>query len=157
MRTPTWVRAALSHPCFTGIARQHLGELIAELTEWAGAVRPGRMHDQTAVNTEGIAGLLTQHPRVKARVDDGYQGLASAFAEQVTAPPRKPPTDAPAELVDAYQQARTEQSSRRIRVEPATAEHKKWRTLQRWLGRRGSFGETYLAVAGLVLDRAARP
>src|SRR5262245_16286628 len=31
MRTPTWVRAALSHPCFTGISRQHLGELIAEL------------------------------------------------------------------------------------------------------------------------------
>src|SRR6266511_3272427 len=33
MRTPTWVRAALSHPCFTGIARQHLGELIAELAD----------------------------------------------------------------------------------------------------------------------------
>jgi hypothetical protein len=31
MRTPTWVRAALSQPCFTGIARQHLGDLIAEL------------------------------------------------------------------------------------------------------------------------------
>lgn len=307
MRTPTWVRAALSHPCFTGIARQHLGELIAELADpwtaqhqatlahrrghprrraagagphqrlvlcdrvlatmivprlqlphqalavllgvdratitraigqirpllaarsfavpglptlrlptladvvayaaangvelridgtktqvrrprahrpgrrafisgkrkqntlkptvvsdgqgrtlWAGAVRPGRMHDQTAVKTEGIADLLTQHPGVKVRVDEGYSGLASAFAEQVTAPPRKPAKDAAAELVAAYRQARTEQSSRRICVEHAIAEHKHWRSLQRWLGRREPFGETYLAVAGLVSDRAAR-
>src|SRR5262245_37639938 len=307
MRTPTWVRAALSHPCFTGISRQHLGELIAELanpwtaqhqaalaarrghrrrraagagprprlvfcdrvlatlvvlrlqlphqalaalygvdratitravgevrpllaargfaapgqpelrlktladvfayaqahgvelridgtetqvrrpraqrvgrrafvsgkrrqntskptvcsdgqgrTLWAGAVRPGRMHDQTAVKTEGITDLLAQHPRVKLRVDEGYRGLASAFPEQVSAPPRKPPKDAPAEVVDAHRQARTQQSSKRICVEHAIAEHKKWRTLQRWLGRRESFAETYLAVAGLVSDRAAR-
>ncbi len=123
---------------------------------WAGAVRPGRMHDQTAVKTEGIADLLTQHPGVKIRVDAGYRGLASAFAEQVTAPPRKPAKDTAAELVAAYRQARTEQSSRRICVEHAIAEHKHWRSLQRWLGRRESFGETYLAVAGLVSDRAAR-
>ncbi len=32
-------------------------------TLWAGAVRPGRMHDQTAVKTEGIQDLLRQHPR----------------------------------------------------------------------------------------------
>jgi hypothetical protein len=121
---------------------------------------PGRcawahMHDQTAVKTEGIADLLTQHPGVKVRVDEGYRGLASAFAEQVTAPPRKPAKDAAAELVAAYRQARTEQSSRRICVEHAIAEHKHWRSLQlqRWLGRRESFGETYLAVAGLVSDR----
>jgi hypothetical protein len=40
-------------------------------------------------------------------------------------------------------------------VEHAIAEHKHWRSLQlqRWLGRRESFGETYLAVAGLVSDR----
>jgi hypothetical protein len=113
------------------------------------------MHDQTAVKTEGIADLLTQHPGVKVRVDEGYRGLASAFAEQVTAPPRKPAKDAAAELVAAYRQARTEQSSRRICVEHAIAEHKHWRSLQlqRWLGRRESFGETYLAVAGLVSDR----
>jgi hypothetical protein len=41
-------------------------------------------------------------------------------------------------------------------VEHAIAEHKQWRTLQRWLGRREYFGETYLAVAGLVAGRAAR-
>src|SRR5829696_8615514 len=30
MRPPTRVHAALSHPCFTGISQQHLGDLIAE-------------------------------------------------------------------------------------------------------------------------------
>jgi hypothetical protein len=35
-------------------------------TLWAGAVRPGRMHDQTAVKTEGIADLLAQHPRSRS-------------------------------------------------------------------------------------------
>jgi hypothetical protein len=125
-------------------------------TLWAGAARPGRMHDQTAVKTEGICDLLAQHPAVKLRVDEGYRGLATAFPEQVTAPPRKPPKDAAAEVVAAWKQARTEQSSRRICVEHAIAEHKKWRSLQRWLGRRASFDEAYLAVAGLVSDRGAR-
>jgi hypothetical protein len=59
-------------------------------------------------------------------------------------------------VVDAYRQARTRQSSQRICVEHAIAEHKKWRTLQRYLGRRERFSETYLAVAGLISDRAAR-
>ena len=122
----------------------------------SGAVRPGRMHDQTAVNTEGIADLLGQHPTVQAHVDEGYRGLARAFPEQVLAPPRKPPKDAPAEAVATWKQARTQQSSRRICVEHAVAEHKQWRSLQRWLGRREYFGEAYLAVAGLVSDRAAR-
>jgi hypothetical protein len=114
------------------------------------------MHDQTAVKTEGIADLLTQHPTVKVRIDEGYRGLATAFPEQLTAPPRKPPKDAPAAEAAAWRQARTQQSSTRICVEHAIAEHKQWRTLQRYLGRRESFGETYLAIAGLVSDRAAR-
>jgi DDE superfamily endonuclease len=65
-------------------------------TLWAAAVRPGRMHDQTAVKTEGIADPLAQHPTVKVRVDEGYRGPATAFPEQLTAPPRKPPKDAAA-------------------------------------------------------------
>ena len=40
-------------------------------TLWAGAFRPGRMHDQTAVRTEGIADLFTRHPQVRAKVDAG--------------------------------------------------------------------------------------
>ena len=57
---------------------------------WAGAFRPGRMHDQTAVKTEGIAGLFIQFPQVKAKVDAGYRGLAEEFLDQVQAPPLKP-------------------------------------------------------------------
>ena len=64
-------------------------------TLWAGAFRPGRMHDQTAVRTEGIAGLFRQFPQVKAKVDAGYRGLAKEFPDQVQAPPLKPEKDAP--------------------------------------------------------------
>lgn len=125
-------------------------------TLWSGAVRPGRMHDQTAVKTEGIADLLGQHPTVQVRVDEGYRGLATAFPDQVVAPPRKPPKDADTEQVARYQQTRKRQSSRRICIEHAIAEHKHWRSLQRWIGRRDYYGQTYLAVAGLVSDRTAR-
>src|SRR6266511_276354 len=92
-------------------------------TLWAGAVRPGRMHDQTAVKTEGIEDLLRQYPTVTARVDTGYRGLAKAFPDQVCAPPPPPAKTAPAEAVAAFQQARKRQSSRRICVEHAIAEH----------------------------------
>ena len=124
-------------------------------TLWAGAFRPGRAHDQTAVRTEGIADLFRQFPRVKAKVDAGYRGLAKEFPDQVQAPPLKPKKDAPPEETAAYEAQRHRQSSERICVEHANAEHKQWRTLQRYLGRREDFDETYLAVAGLVSDRAA--
>ena len=124
-------------------------------TLWAGAFRPGRMHDQTAVRTEGIADLFTQFPQVKAKVDAGYRGLAKEFPDQVQAPPLKPKKDAPPEEVAAWDEARHRQSSERICVEHANAGHKQWRTLQRYLGRRENFDETYMAVAGLVSDRAA--
>jgi hypothetical protein len=124
-------------------------------TLWTGAARPGRMHDQTAVNTEGVGDLLAQHSTVNVHVDAGYRGLATAFPDQLYAPPRKPTKDAPAEQLVRYEQTRRRQSSRRICVEHALAEHKQWRSLQRWIGRREHYSETYLAVAGLVSDRAA--
>ena len=124
-------------------------------TLWAGAFRPGRMHDQTAVRTEGIVDLFRQFPPVKVKVDAGYRGLAKEFPDQVQAPPLKPKKDAPPEETAAYEAQRHRQSSQRICVEHANAEHKQWRILQRFLGRREDFDETYLAVAGLVSDRAA--
>jgi hypothetical protein len=124
-------------------------------TLWAGAFRPGRMHDQTAVRTEGIADLFTQFPQVKAKVDAGYRGLAKEFPDQIQAPPLTPKKDAPPEEAAAYEAERHQQSSERICVEHANAEHKQWRTLQRFLGQRKDFDETFLAVAGLVSDRAA--
>jgi DDE superfamily endonuclease len=124
-------------------------------TLWAGAFRPGRMHDQTAVRTEGIADLFRQHPQVKAKVDAGYRGLAKDFPDQVQAPPLKPKKNAPPEAAAAWDAERHQQSSERICVEHANAEHKQWRVLQRYLGRREDFDETYRAVAGLVSDRSA--
>jgi len=99
------------------------------------------MHDQTAAKTEGIEELLRYYPAVMARVDTGYRGLAKAFPDRVCAPPPKPPKDAPAEQIAAYKQARTRQSSRRICVEHAIAEHKQWRPLQRYIGRREAYAQ----------------
>ncbi|MFD4144215.1 transposase family protein [Streptomyces sp. NPDC058572] len=124
-------------------------------TLWAGAVRPGRMHDQTAVKTEGIQDLLEQYPQVKAKADAGYRGPAKLFPDQVQAPPLKPKKDAPPQDTAAWEKARKQQSSEWICVEHANAEHKQWRPLQRWIGRREYYDETHLAIAGLVSDHAA--
>jgi hypothetical protein len=120
---------------------------------WLGAVRPGRMHDVTALRTEGIEDLLRRHPSVTADVDSGYQGLARDFPAQITAPPKKPAKDATPGQVSERETARKQQSSRRICVEHAIAEPKQWRTLQRYTGRREYFEDTALAIGGLVSDR----
>ncbi len=125
-------------------------------TLWTGAIRPGRMHDQTAVRTEGIAALFEQYPQVKAKVDAGYRGLAKQFPDQVQGPPKKPGKDAQPEETAAWEEARKQQSSERICVEHANAEHKQWRPLQRYLGRREYYDETHLAIAGLVSDHTAK-
>ncbi|WP_406424729.1 transposase [Streptomyces sp. NBC_00873] len=129
-------------------------------TLWSGAERPGRMHDQTALRTEGIAEQFYQHPGVKAEVDDGYRGLANEFPGQVSAPPKKPKglddDDAPLSERYGWREAKRRQSSRRICVEHANAEHRQWRPLQRFTGRRETYGETHRAVAALVSDRAAQ-
>jgi hypothetical protein len=122
---------------------------------WCGATRPGRMHDVTALRSEGIADLLRQYPTVRAKVDSGYQGLARDFPDQVSAPPRKPPKDADETQHAVYTKARHTQSSQRICVEHAIAEPKQWRSLQRYIGRREHFEDTVLAIASLVSDRCA--
>ena len=122
---------------------------------WAGAFRPGRMHDVTALRTEGIEDLLRQYPDVAAEVDSGYQGLSRDFPAQVSAPPKKPGKNATADETARWEQQRHQQSSARICVEHTIAEPKQWRPLQRWTGRREYFQETALAIAGLVSDRAA--
>jgi hypothetical protein len=123
-------------------------------TLWAGRCAQARMHDQTAVTTEGIKELLRYYPTVMARVDTGYRA-GQSVPDRVCAPPPKPAKDAPAEEVAAYKQARARQSSRRICVEHAIAEHKQWRPLQRHIGRREVYAQTHLAIAGLVSDRSA--
>jgi hypothetical protein len=124
-------------------------------TLWTGAFRPGRMHDQTALKTDGICDLFLRFPTVKAKVDAGYRGLAKQVPDQVHAPPLKPGDGASPEELAAWEEARKQQSSQRICVEHANAEHKQWRSLQRYIGNRDHYDETHLAIAGLVSDRAA--
>ncbi|MFF4139185.1 transposase family protein [Streptomyces mirabilis] len=125
-------------------------------TLWSGADRPGRMHDQTAMRTEGIAEQFRLHPDVRAEVDEGYRGLANEFPEQISALPKKPKEDAPVGDQYAWREQRRRQSAARICVEHANAEHKQWRPLQRFLGRREHHPVTHRAIAGLVSDRAAQ-
>ena len=122
---------------------------------WLGAIRPGRMHDVTALRTEGIEDLLRRHPGVTADVDSGYQGLARDFPGQITAPPKKLGKDATPSQVTEREAARKRQSSRRICIEHVIAKPKQWRTLQRYTGRREYFQDTALGIGGLVSDRCA--
>src|SRR5690348_5008690 len=94
------------------------------------------MHDATAIRVEGIDPLLHAYRRSRSLVDAGYQGLARDHPAQVTAPPLKPPLDAPRARQTAWEAERKAQSSQRIPVEHAIAEHKWWRVLQRFTGRR---------------------
>ncbi|MCK8434952.1 IS5/IS1182 family transposase [Streptomyces sp. D2-8] len=125
-------------------------------TLFSGVIRPGRMHDQTAVRTEGIAEQFRWHPKVRAEADEGYRGLAKEFPAQVGSPPKKPKDDAPLGEHHAWREQRRRQSSARICVEHTNAEYKQWRPLQRFTGRRETYADTHLAIAGLVSDRSAR-
>ncbi|WP_232248249.1 transposase [Streptacidiphilus rugosus] len=123
---------------------------------WSGADRPGRMHDQTAMRTEGIAEQFRLHPQGGAEVDEGYRGLANEFPNQVGTPPKKPKDDAPLGERYAWREMRRRQSSNRICVEHTNAELRQWRPLQRYTGPREDYAETHRAIASLVSDRFAR-
>lgn len=125
-------------------------------TLFSGVLRPGRMHDQTAVRAEGIAEQFHRHPRVRAEVDEGSRGLVNEFPAQVSSPPKKPNDDAPLSEHHAWREQRRRQSSKRICVEHRHAEFKQWRPLQQFTGRREIYAETHLAIAGLVPDGSAR-
>ncbi|MGY3205422.1 transposase family protein [Streptomyces sp. TE5632] len=130
-------------------------------TLWSGAQRPGRMHDRTAMRTEDTAEQFHRHPGVRAEADDGYRGLVNEFPDQVSTPPRKPkdtkaPNDGPVTERYGWREMKRRQSSRRICVEHANTEVRQGRPLQRYTDRRETYGETHLAIAALVSDRAAK-
>ena len=133
---------------FTKISDER-GRTLAGVT-----FRPGRMHDQTALRTDGIDHLLEQFPDVRAEMDTGYRGLHRDHPDQVNVPPDKPAKGAAPEAMAAWEQARHAQSSARICVEHAIAGSKHWRPLQRWIGRREDLPETVQAIGSPVSDRA---
>ncbi|KJK59439.1 hypothetical protein [Saccharothrix sp. ST-888] len=51
---------------------------------------PGRMHDQTAMCTEGVAGQLRLHPKAIVEIDDGYRGLANELHDLAHYPGARP-------------------------------------------------------------------
>ena len=124
-------------------------------TLWDGTFRPGRQHDQTALQTDGIDDLLEQFPDVRCEMDAGYRGLHRDHPGQVSVPPKKPAKDAAPEALQAWDQARHAQSSTRICAGHAIADSKNWRSLQRWTGRREYLPETITAIGSLASDRAA--
>lgn len=65
--------------------------------------------------------------------------------------------DAPLGDQYAWREQRRRQSSTRICVAHANAEHRQWRTLQRFIGPREYYAATHRAITGLVSDRAQRP
>ncbi|MGI5134322.1 integrase core domain-containing protein [Streptomyces sp. CA-106110] len=69
---------------------------------------------------------------------------------------RKPKDDAPLGRHHAWRERRRRQFSARICVEHTNAEYKQWPPLQRFTGRRETYAETHLAIAGLVSDRSVR-
>ncbi|MFE5681273.1 transposase family protein [Streptomyces erythrochromogenes] len=122
----------------------------------SGAVRPGRMHDQTAVRTEDVAEQFRNRPGVKAKADSGYAGLANEFPGQASAPPKKPKDEACDGDKYAWRETRRRQSSARICVGHTNAELRQWAPLRRFTGRRETYTATHLAIASLVSDRAAQ-
>ena len=124
-------------------------------TLWAGAFRPGRQHDQTALKTEGICDLFERFPQVKAKVGRRLPGTGQAVPRPGPSATAEAEEGCPSEELTVWEEARKQQSSERICVEHAHAAHKQWRPLQRWIGRREYFDQTYQAIAGLVSDRTA--
>lgn len=61
-------------------------------TLFSGVVRPGRMHDQTAVRSEGIAEQFRQYPDVRPRSTKAIAGWPTSFLTRSTPHRRSPRT-----------------------------------------------------------------
>jgi DDE superfamily endonuclease/Helix-turn-helix of DDE superfamily endonuclease len=122
---------------------------------WAGAVRPGRMHDQTALKTEGIDDLLAHFPGVRIWADQGYRGLARDHPGQVITKLDPPPDTADPDLQNLVADLRKLHCQQRIPIEQIIGRMKNWTALTRWHARRDALPETYIAVATLVSDLTA--
>lgn len=124
-------------------------------TLWTDALRPGRMHDATAARNEGIGACLQHFPDVEVLLDDDCPGLRRDRPGQAVRPPRKPNRIALPHVHAARDEARHHHSSKRITVERALADRKRWKQLTNWTHRREILPPTYRAIVGLASDRIA--
>lgn len=112
------------------------------------------MHDATAARNEGI-GICFQHcPDVEVLLDDGCLGLRRDHPRAGGHPARKGNKISPPEVLEARRRARHRNSSKRITVEHALVDHKRWKQLTRWPHRRETLPATCQAIARLVSGRA---
>ncbi|MEU9455075.1 transposase family protein [Streptomyces sp. NPDC048277] len=124
-------------------------------TPFSGVVRPGRMHDQTAVRTEGTAEQLRQHPPSRPR------STKAAAAWQASSPTRSSPRRRNPRTTHRWASI-TPGASSAAAGPPADRRRARQRRtqavapLQRFTGRRETYPETHLAIAFLVSDRVAR-
>ena len=123
---------------------------------WIGAPRPGRMHDQTAIKTEGLDDLLRHYPRVRIWADEAYRGLSKHHPGQVITKPAAPVATCPPDLAAHLTDIRKLHSQQRIPVEHVIARLKTWKQLAHWTGPRTSLPETIAAIAGLISDITAQ-
>ena len=122
-------------------------------TLWADALRSGRMNDATTARNEGIRISFQHYPDVEVLLDVGYLGLRRHRPGQAVTPPRKGNKISPPEVLEARLRACHRHSSKRITVEQALADHKRWMQLTRCPHRRETLPATYQAIASLVSDR----
>ncbi|WP_406295948.1 transposase family protein [Streptomyces sp. NBC_00624] len=118
-------------------------------TLWTGSLRPGRMHDQTAVKTEGIEPSSSNTHRSRPRWIPDTEAGPNGFPTRPGAAEEAHQAHVGREGT-VWEEARKKQSSERICVEHANAEHKQWRPLHRHLGPREYHSEAHLTIAGLV-------
>ncbi|ALC19223.1 transposase family protein [Streptomyces pristinaespiralis] len=122
-------------------------------TFWTDALRPRRMHDATVARNEGIDTCFRHFADVEILLDDGNLGLRRDHPGQAVTPPRKGNKISPPEVLEARLRARHRHSPKRITVEHALADHKRWKQLVRGTHRRETLPTTYRAIASLVSDR----
>jgi hypothetical protein len=123
---------------------------------WAGAMRPGRMHDATQIRTEGLEDLLDHFTNVRMWADQAYERLAKDHPGQIIVKHPLLPDTAPPDQHAEIAAIRKLHSQQRIPAEQTIAKLKRWRGLTRWHKPRHQLPETIAAVAGLVSDITAR-
>lgn len=115
--------------------------------------RPHARPDRDA--HRGHRGAVPPPPRCEGRSRRGLPGPGQRVPRAGQRPTEEAEGPRPDGERHAWREARRRQSSRRICVEHANAEHKQWRPLQRYVGRHEHYAQTHRAFAGLVSDRAA--
>jgi hypothetical protein len=139
------------HTIKTTVICDQAGRLL-----WTGATRPGRMHDQTTIKTEGIADLLSHYQRVRIWADQAYRGLSKHHPGQIITKQPAPVETCPPELAEHLTAIRKLHSQQRIPVEHVIGRLKTWKQLAHWNGPRTNLPETIAAIAGLVSDITAQ-